>query len=171
MNRILISSLHEGDNRYQDRFTAEDLDLKVEGAALGGEVEVQGIIRKSPPLLELSGKLAFRVGFECARCLKGYFQDYRISFRSCYQQVDVLRPGWEVEPDIRNILSSTKELDVLPEVREAILFALPAVPLCRADCPGLCPHCGADLSLGTCGCSVAEEEFDPRWEALRKLKP
>src|SRR3712207_8737870 len=30
-----------------------------------------------------------------------------------------------------------------PALRDAVVLALPTNPLCRADCPGLCPECGA----------------------------
>ena len=39
--------------------------------------------------------------------------------------------------------------------------------LCRDDCKGLCPRCGADLNAGPCDC--APQTADPRWDALRKL--
>ncbi len=44
----------------------------------------------------------------------------------------------------------------------------PLVPLCRADCRGLCPTCGVDHNVATCDC--ATDEPDPRWAALRSLE-
>ena len=58
-------------------------------------------------------------------------------------------------------------LDVEPVVRDAVVLALPWTPLCRPDCPGLCPDCGqrlADLPAGH-----AHEVIDPRWAALATL--
>jgi len=43
-------------------------------------------------------------------------------------------------------LTDHHELDLEPLVREAIQLAEPIAPLCRPDCPGLCPECGADLA-------------------------
>ncbi|MCL1909941.1 MAG: YceD family protein [Kiritimatiellaeota bacterium] len=48
-------------------------------------------------------------------------------------------------------------VDLTPEIREAILLALPSNPLCRDDCPGLCPRCGKPLADGTCTCESATE--------------
>ena len=59
-------------------------------------------------------------------------------------------------------------IDVEPVAREAVLLELPLAPLCRHDCAGLCPQCGADLNQGTCGCAV--EQSDPRWSALDDLR-
>lgn len=58
-------------------------------------------------------------------------------------------------------------VDVEPAVREAVLLELPLAPLCRADCAGLCPHCGADRNRSDCGCG--EQETDPRWSGLDQL--
>ena len=53
--------------------------------------------------------------------------------------------------------------------REAVVLALPLAPLCRPDCAGLCPTCGADLNAGECSCPRGE--VDPRWAALDALRP
>ena len=55
------------------------------------------------------------------------------------------------------------QLDLAPMVREEVLLGVPEAPLCRPDCPGLCPTCGADLQTGPCGCST--EVRDERWAA------
>jgi uncharacterized protein len=58
-------------------------------------------------------------------------------------------------------------LDVAGWVRDAIAEAVPATVLCREDCAGLCPTCGANRNRMDCGCVVVEA--DPRWDALREL--
>ena len=40
----------------------------------------------------------------------------------------------------------------VPEAREELALAVDAFPLCREDCRGLCPRCGADLNRGACSC-------------------
>ena len=59
-------------------------------------------------------------------------------------------------------------IDLEPLAREALLLELPLAPLCRDDCAGLCPTCGADRNAGPCGCD--SEAADPRWAALDVLK-
>ena len=64
-------------------------------------------------------------------------------------------------------LSDDDIVDLEPLIRDALLLELPAVPLCRNDCRGLCPTCGVDHNLTTCDC--VSDEPDPRWAALRSL--
>ncbi|MDE3152493.1 MAG: DUF177 domain-containing protein [Gemmatimonadota bacterium] len=72
------------------------------------------------------------------------------------------------DPDVYTFGPRDKNLDLRPVVRELWLLNAPAYVLCRDDCKGLCPTCGADLNAGPCGCSPAG---DTRWDALRKLDP
>lgn len=59
-------------------------------------------------------------------------------------------------------------LDVAAIVWEQFVLALPPNPLCRTDCKGLCPECGANLNEGICACS--HDGGDPRMAVLRGLK-
>jgi uncharacterized protein len=59
------------------------------------------------------------------------------------------------------------EVDLEPLVRDAVLLELPQAPLCRPDCAGLCPFCGANRNDEACGC---EAPPDPRWSALDVLR-
>ncbi len=58
-------------------------------------------------------------------------------------------------------------LDLREGLRQYVLMSEPAKPLCRPDCKGLCPKCGANLNNGPCGCG---EETDARWGALAGLR-
>jgi len=62
-----------------------------------------------------------------------------------------------------------EEVDLEPLLREQIILAVPFAPLCREDCKGLCPTCGIDLNAGNCTCD--RRPADPRWAALKNLKP
>ena len=49
-------------------------------------------------------------------------------------------------------------VDVTPLVREELALGVPShLLLCRDDCAGLCPHCGADLNAGPCACRTSAE--------------
>ena len=59
-------------------------------------------------------------------------------------------------------------LDLHAWARDALALALPVQLVCRADCAGLCPVCGADLNAA--GPEHAHERApDPRWAKLGEL--
>mgnify|MGYP000391295386 FL=1 len=76
-----------------------------------------------------------------------------------------LQEGDEEAADL--FLVGETDLDLEPALRDALILGLPQRPLCRPDCPGLCPGCGErleDLPEGH-----AHEVVDPRWSALAGL--
>jgi uncharacterized protein len=60
------------------------------------------------------------------------------------------------------------QVDLAPAVREYVLIELPDAPLCRSDCAGICPGCGADRNADLCNCDTAVR--DDRWAVLDDLR-
>ena len=52
-------------------------------------------------------------------------------------------------------------LDLAPELREALILAVPYAPRCEEDCRGLCPHCGENRNRVDCGHAAGVP--DPRF--------
>ena len=71
------------------------------------------------------------------------------------------------EKDTGMIRFDGKTLDFTQVLQEQIIMALPVKALCKKDCRGLCPRCGADLNAGPCACG-AETHSSP-FAALKKL--
>lgn len=111
------------------------------------------------------GKIDGDVSLECSRCLAE-------TQRHVSDEAHLIFADGENEetddPDVYLIDSDAIELDLRPAIREQWILAAPSFALCREDCRGFCPRCGADLNAGAHDCS--HEEADPRWEALRRLK-
>ena len=82
--------------------------------------------------------------------------------------VTAVRELFEVDPiEGQTYPLEGEEIDLELPVRDALLLDLPAAPLCRDDCAGLCPACGADWNQRSCDCDMTIP--DPRWDALREL--
>ncbi len=60
-----------------------------------------------------------------------------------------------------------ERIDLSQMIVEQIVLALPMKPLCKLDCLGLCPQCGANHNLSSCAC--VPEDIDPRWAPLSTL--
>ena len=111
---------------------------------------------------------------ECSRCLREIEVPIEIRIdEEALPSIDIHtgapigpEPGEADEP-LR--LTDHHELDLEAPVREAIQLAEPIAPLCREDCPGLCPTCGERLEDGVH--DHPTDDVDPRLEALRNFKP
>ncbi len=118
--------------------------------------------------LLVAGHLDTAIDQECSRCLRDIEYPIEIEIEEeALPSIDIvsgLPLGTSEEPDVLR-LTDHHELELEPVVREAIQLAEPIAPLCREDCPGLCPVCGQELTDGPH--EHPDEDIDPRLEALR----
>jgi len=97
----------------------------------------------------------------CVRCLEPAMPAFTVDAR------EVSQPGETDELSSPYVQRGV--LDLHSWVRDALALALPAKLLCRPDCAGLCPTCGADLNLE--GADHAHQQGpDPRWSKLSELR-
>jgi uncharacterized protein len=45
-----------------------------------------------------------------------------------------------------------EKINLRDPIQEQVILALPDRVLCKPDCKGLCPQCGADLNEAACDC-------------------
>ena len=101
----------------------------------------------------LAGTAQTRLRLSCSRCLEPF--DSILT-----ADVDVeCRPGSppapgsgeEDEADADIAWFEPPWIDAGEEVRQILLLAVPGYPVCREECRGLCPACGANRNLADCG--------------------
>ncbi len=113
----------------------------------------------------VTGSAVAPLAGECSRCLDPLTDEISVSFQELYRYLP--DPGEDESDDEERFLDGDF-LDLEPAFRDAVVLALPLSPLCRDDCPGLCPDCGAKLA--DVGPDHGHgEAVDPRWGALAKL--
>lgn len=110
----------------------------------------------------LQGTASTEAHGRCARCLKPVTLEVSGSVEGYY----LLEPTDEVEGyerDEFDFVSDDGTIDLSGPIEAALVYSTPYVVLCKDDCKGLCPHCGADLNEGPCGCqdSDAIDEDNP----------
>lgn len=125
-----------------------ELDLRLEAVMEG--VLVTGVARS-------------RAVGECVRCLADVERDVEAPFQELYVYPDTEVDADEAEETLR---LDGDLLDLEQVLRDAVVLALPMVPVCREDCPGLCPQCGARLAEEP---AHAHDAVDPRWAGLQDL--
>lgn len=119
------------------------LDLRLEGVG-------DGVLATGVAEVQLRG--------ECARCLTEIEADAEIDLQELF-----LFPG--VDPDDKEASRVEAEMiDLEPVLRDSAMLDLPFIPLCREDCAGLCPTCGANLNDDPD--HDHGEAIDPRWASL-----
>lgn len=141
-------------------------DVKVSGN-LAGEASV----RRSGKKIVVNLRLEFTLVMPCSRCLKD--TERRFSESEKFTLITTppsLPPEQHLEEeDLTTVFFSGEEIDLAPLFREMVILAIPMKVLCKPDCKGLCPVCGADRNEETCGHGEETEPGDPRWAGLREL--
>ncbi|MBW2145520.1 MAG: DUF177 domain-containing protein [Deltaproteobacteria bacterium] len=108
----------------------------------------------------------------CSRCLGPFAIPIKLEFQQAFLPRTKALNLEELElsaDDLDTSYYSGDTLDLNPIIWDELILEIPFIPLCREDCRGLCPMCGANLNEGECLCSPPPA--DSRWEALRQLKP
>lgn len=120
----------------------------------------------------VTGRLETTVGLDCSRCLEGFEAPLALDIEEEYfPSVDVLtgEPLPAPEEEGAFTIDQNHILDLEEAIRQYTILAQPMKPICRPDCAGLCPECGANLNKGACQCPTARP--DPRWDKLEALRP
>jgi uncharacterized protein len=123
------------------------------------DAEVESVVER----LLVSGKVGATAVVRCVRCLRVLDHEVEVEVRELFalEAGDDEDEGYAVLPDDR------LPLDTM--ARDALVLAFPAFPLCRPDCAGLCPVCGADRNTIDCG-HGGTDDIDPRWAGLAGLR-
>jgi len=157
-------------------------------------VSFTGRLEKSEPGFVLQGRIAFSGSVACARCLApvpfARSSDASWVFVPAHEKpvekAKAVRPaagkparpakGGERDAEDDGDELRSEDLDVHyyddlvvrfdPFVEEQLQLELPMKALCREDCKGLCPQCGADRNTAPCDCAPPAES---RWQPLRSL--
>ena len=126
-------------------------------------------------LIRVDGLVSATVQLVCSRCLEPYEHPLRRRFRLRFSRdipVDVHSgENGEVEltaEQIGLIFFKEDTIEIKDAIQEQIVLSIPYKPLCREDCKGLCPQCGADLNQSPCGCPT-EVSGNP-FEVLKNLQ-
>ncbi|HET9726203.1 MAG TPA: DUF177 domain-containing protein [Gemmatimonadales bacterium] len=157
MLRVDIRDLQRGPVRTEGRLDPHDPVFEGLGLGLTEPVSVTGQLQATGDGEYLwRGHVHGVVRGECRRCLTDVLDDVDIEVDAAVFSTD---PDTADDPDFYPLSERATSVDVTEVVREELALAAQAdLLLCRDDCAGLCPKCGADLNAGPCGCGTAPAE-------------
>jgi uncharacterized protein len=115
--------------------------------------------------LMAKGEIKASVTGTCSRCLKAIDCEVNCDFEEeCLPNASASE-ALSLPDQTDNItIDESQIVDLSEVIRQYTLLTVPAKPLCRPDCAGICPSCGHDLNQGTCKCQP--HAYDRRWSKL-----
>ena len=161
-NRVLRLNvgflLSDGPGHSRD----SDFDLPAVDVADDLHLEyIRGPIRLSRTKEGILVQAQLRVGYthECTRCLEITTSEITFDLEELF--------AYPPSPDSEFNIHEDGILDLAPLVRAETIILTSQRMLCRPDCKGLCPGCGAQLNHTVCTCDL--DSIDPRMAELKKL--
>ncbi|WP_242394755.1 YceD family protein [Anaeromyxobacter oryzisoli] len=185
--RVNIDEIKEAGLRRDWDVSREAIDAMVAGDQAGyraaAPAHFEAKLDKFERRVRVAGQGRVGLTAPCGRCLSPVSVDVPVDFELTLVPADeyVDEPRGEKDRNTGPAAGSFepgqaeedvytgKVIDFDPIVREQLLLALPSYPVCKEDCKGLCPVCGANLNDRECGCD--RHVPDPRWAGLKNVKP
>jgi uncharacterized protein len=136
-----------------------------------GPVRWRGQVVYADPGYFLRGRISYEQTLSCNRCLKPIVEQVEAEVELMIMVGKHPPIGGEHalhEQDLGLMYVEDELLETDPILIEQLQLNIPMKPLCREDCQGLCPVCGADKNAGPCSCG--EATVDSRWASLAALK-
>jgi len=168
LNLKEIRTAHE---RVEQSYQPGAFSARDDGFAIAAPVSLVFDLDKQNAQIRLAGRVGTTLELTCSRCLEPFAWPVDAAFDLRYQPSTLNTGEGEreiAEDDLTTAFYDDDVIDLEQLMGEQFYLSLPMKPLCRQDCRGLCPSCGANLNHSTCSCS--REWEDPRLAALRALK-
>lgn len=156
---------------FNRRYEAGELDTRDYDFELEEPPTLEGRAIRAGQDIRLRGEIKAAISAPCDRCLNEISIPVEIPFDLFYAPVDASadQAGERElrERDLDFAVYENDQIDLDELLLEQLELSLPSRVLCREECRGLCPQCGADLNIEQCEC---KPQIDPRWQALADLK-
>lgn len=132
-----------------DQGTPLDLDLQLQSVS-------EGVL--------VTGTVSAPTTGECSRCLGPVTGHVEIYLTELFGYPDTATEATTEEDEVGRIVDDTVDLE--QAIIDAVGLELPLSPVCRDDCPGLCPQCGIPLASEP---DHQHDLIDPRWAKLAEM--
>jgi uncharacterized protein len=133
------------------------VDLDFGDARVDGPMTVSGRVVGLLDAVEADFSVTATGHFTCTRCLTEWDGPINADAKQYFRRV----------PDEDGYAIVEDEVDVSGPARDELALAVPATPLCKKECLGLCPTCGTDLNSEPCG--GHGDDSDSPFAALKDL--
>jgi uncharacterized protein len=143
----------------------ESLGLELIGVPSGAELTLSLRLESVSEGVLVSGTVTGPLEGECGRCLRPINETLEVTIQELYAYEHSTTDETTDEDEVGRLQGDL--IDLEPALRDAVVLALPTNPLCREDCPGLCPECGAHWD--ELPDDHGHQAVDPRWAALSDL--
>ncbi len=164
-----LDKIRESPVRFDQRLDLSDLVADGPSKFDVRDVRLCGQAARVERDVELEARVTATLRLQCSRCLTAFEQEMNAEIVLTLVQAMVFSPGDTAvtKADAALFHAGEGKADLRAIASEQIYLNMPLKPICRADCKGLCPACGADRNRLECGCT--NQQVDARLAPLLKF--
>ena len=136
--KISIKDIHPEGIEVSDHISAATIGLtRDDPGYFVAPLDVQAKVNRVSDTVLAKTKVRGKYRSACARCLAEIERDWNGNFLFDF-----------------SVDKQTKAVELDEDIRQEVLLNLPPRVLCKEDCKGICPKCGADLNSEPCKCKA-----------------
>lgn len=122
-------------------YEADSKAITLPNAEYSGVVSVNGTLTLGGKSVFVEGEIEYSLATQCSRCLNGVIFHNIVEFNEEFSETEKADDVYEFKKGL---------VDLTEMVEEKIMLSMPYTVLCKDDCKGLCPECGANLNEIKC---------------------
>lgn len=146
---IDLKQLYEivGDSIPIDTVVSEERLNEINGYSFKGPVTLKGILQNRAGIVTFNYTVSLMLSALCDRCLGELERSLSFEFEH------ILVNRLYSDDNDEYVVTEKDKLDLDELAVQDMLPEMPTKLLCKEDCKGLCPNCGADLNISDCSCN------------------
>jgi uncharacterized protein len=162
--RITLAELELHRIAASETYAPGSLDYHDAGFRQAAPLEINVTAELHGTEIRIRGRLKTSLEASCDRCLDTVAIPVDREFDLFYRPVQSIAKEEEIEipeDEMEVGFYSGDGIELADVAVEQVILSVPMKIVCRTDCRGLCPVCGANLNLTTCNCAVGPEKESP----------
>ncbi|MCU0275862.1 MAG: DUF177 domain-containing protein [Acidobacteria bacterium] len=167
---VNVNKISEKGYALNDTLDIDNAQLLEEGSGFLEGVEFQLFFKRQDRRIQAQGKIKTVISLDCVRCLEPFELRINSHFDIILfpkELIDTRSTALE-EEDLEYIFYENDQIDVEKILVEQVNLFIPFKPVCKNECKGICPGCGANLNMGACPCDQAKNEIKFLFEKVKR---
>jgi uncharacterized protein len=161
--KIKISNLDDGTHEFVFEDEIEAVEIE---EPYFGRFKTKVVLTKFRDQMILESSTDISANFICDRCAEPFSRNVNSTYKIVY--LTEQREGETELIDVTYIKPDSDTINIVQDVRDFAMLAIPMKRLCSESCKGLCFRCGKNFNEGECNC--VKEEINETWKPLIELK-
>jgi uncharacterized protein len=167
---INVNKISDSGYALNDTVDIDNSQLLEDESFFLEDIDYQIFFSRQNQRIQAQGKIRTAISLVCVRCLEQF--DFKINSRFDIilfpkEMVDQRSTALEDE-ELEYIFYENDQIDLEKILIEQVNLFIPFKPICKADCKGICPSCGANLNQGPCACDQAKNEIKFLFEKVKR---